>query len=102
MSNNLGSFFLGMVVCWLFNLVELGVGVFVFSITEKQMAAAYVLVYAIGLVQVGYVVPLWRVFRRRELQRTASGVLTAAIATLVLNLIFDYKVFGVGLFHFWS
>lgn len=90
-----------MVVCWLFNLVELGLGVFLFSITEKQMPVAYALIYAIGLVQVGYVVPLWRIFRRRGLTFAAAGVLAGAAGTLVLNLIFDYKVFGAGLFHFW-
>jgi membrane protein YdbS with pleckstrin-like domain len=98
--SRLGTFILGMLVCWLLNLVQLGVGVFIFSVTDRQMPAAYVLIYAIGLVQVGYVVPLWRFLRRRQ-PSAAAGLLVGAGLTCVLNLIFDYKAFGSALFHFW-
>lgn len=90
-----------MLACWLLNLVELGVGLLVLFLTEKQLPMVYVLIYAIGLVQVGYVVPLWRFLRRRGKPRAATGLLAGAGVTAVLNLIFDYKVFGSGLLHFW-
>lgn len=90
-----------MLACWLLNMVELGVGLFVLFITEKQLPMVYVLLYAIGLVQIGYVVPLWRFLLRRGKPRAATGLLVGAGVTAVLNLIFDYKVFGSGLLHFW-
>jgi len=99
---NRGSFILGMLACWLLNVAQLGIGFFILFVTDKQLPAVYVLIVAIGLVQVGYVVPLWRFLRRQGKPRAAQGVLAGAGVTAVLNLIFDYKVFGVGLFHFWS
>ena len=96
-----GSFFLGMLVCWLLNVVELGTGLFILFVTDKLLPAVYVLIFAIGLVQIGYVVPLWRFLRRRGKPRAASGLLAGASVTAVLNLIFGYKAFGLEMFGFW-
>lgn len=53
---------------------------------EKLLPAGYILMRAIGLVQVGYVVPIWRLLRRTGKTRTAKGLLIAAAVTLALNL----------------
>jgi len=98
---NRGSFILGMLACWLLNVAQLGIGFFILFVTDKQLPAVYVLIVAIGLVQVGYVVPLWRFLRRQGKPRAAQGVLAGAGVTAVLNLIFDYKAYGPGMFHFW-
>jgi hypothetical protein len=90
-----------MLACWLLNVAELGIGLLILFITDRQMPAVYVLMVAIGLVQVGYVVPLWRFFRRQGKPRAGLGVLAGAIVTAVLNLIFDFKAYGPGMFHFW-
>jgi hypothetical protein len=95
----LTSVFLGMLVCWLLNIVQLGIAFFLLSRSEKLLPAVYTLAAAIGLVQVGYVIPLWRYLRRRGLRDVAMGLLMAACTTLVVNAIIDYHVFGPALFR---
>lgn len=83
-----GSVFLGMVVCWLLNVVHLGIAYFVFVESERMLSSVFVLVGAIGLLQVGYIAPLWYLFRRRGKRRMARGLLIASTITLLVNAVF--------------
>jgi hypothetical protein len=82
-----GSILAGMAICWLLNVAQLGVGWLLLAADVRMLPAYYVLVGAIGLVQVGYVAPLWRLLRRRRKPRTAKGLLLAAALTLVFNVV---------------
>ena len=86
-SDGRGSIIAGWAICWLLNIAQLGIGWLVFVSDERMLPAGYVLVGAIGLVQVGYVVPIWRLLRRNSKPRTAKGLLIAAAVTAVLNLV---------------
>jgi hypothetical protein len=87
MNQGRGSIAAGMAICWLLNVTELGVGWLLLVADVRMLPAYYVLIGAIGLVQVGYVVPLWRVLRRKGNPATASGILIAAGITALLNAI---------------
>jgi hypothetical protein len=78
----------GWAICWLLNIAQLGIGWLVLVAGERTLPAGYVLTGAIGVVQVGYVVPIWRLLRRRGKARTARGLLIAAAVTAALNLVF--------------
>lgn len=90
------SLFLGLIVCWLLNVVELGIAWFLFVFGEQTLPAIFVLIGGIGLLQIGYVVPLWYVFRRRAKKRMAKGVLIAAIVTLLLNAVLWLVIYVNG------
>lgn len=83
-----GSVFLGIVVCWLLNLVHLGIAYFIFVESERMLPAVFVLVGAIGLLQMGYIAPLWYFFRSRGKRRMAKGLLFASTITLLVNAVF--------------
>ncbi len=83
-----GSIVAGWAVCWLLNIAQLGIGWLVFSADERLLPLGYVLIGAIGLVQVGYVAPIWRLLRRNGKSRTAQGLLFAALVTVAVNLVF--------------
>lgn len=100
-SNNSGSRFLGMLICWLLNIVQLGIALLLLAASEKMLPAVYVLVFAIGLVQIGYVVPLYRLLQRNRKPRAAQGLIIAASITVLLNAVCDYRIFGPGMFHYW-
>lgn len=76
-----------MAICWLLNVAQLGVGWLLLVADVRMLPAYYVLVGAIGLVQVGYVVPVWRLLIRKGMPRTAKGALLAACVTLGLNAV---------------
>ena len=80
--------FLGIVVCWLLNVVHLGIAYFIFVQSERMLSAVFILVGAIGLLQVGYIAPLWYLFRSRGKRRMARGLLIAATITLLVNAVF--------------
>ena len=82
------SLFLGLLLCWLLNMVQLGVAWLLFVRSERMLPSVFVLVGALGLLQNGYVVPLWYVFRRRGMKRMAKGLLIAAAFTLLVNVVF--------------
>lgn len=82
------SLFLGLLVCWLLNMVQLGVAWLLLVRSERMLPSVFVLVGALGLLQIGYVVPLWYVFRRRGMKRMAKGLLLAAVFTLLVNVVF--------------
>jgi hypothetical protein len=58
-----------------------------------MLPAYYVLVGAIGVVQVGYVVPLWRLLRQRGKPRVAKGLLLAAALTTLINAVVAWEIF---------
>ena len=76
---------LGMAICWLLNVAQLGVGWLLLVADVRMLPAYYVLVGAIGLVQVGYVVPIWRLLRRKENLEQPQASLLAAGLHLYLN-----------------
>jgi hypothetical protein len=86
MNDAKGSIVAGLAICWLLNIAQLGMGWLLLVADVRMLPAFYVLIYAIGLVQVGYVVPIWRLLVRKGKPRTAKGLLTAACVTAMLNL----------------
>lgn len=74
-----------MAICWLLNVAQIGIGWLLLVADVRMLPAYYVLIGAIGVVQVGYVVPVWRLLRRKGLTRTAKGLAFAACVTLSLN-----------------
>lgn len=82
-----------MAICWLLNVAQLGVGWLLLVADVRMLPAYYVLVGTIGLVQVGYVVPLWRLLRRNGKPRTAKGLLLAAALTVFMNAVVAWAIF---------
>ena len=80
-----GSIVAGLAICWLLNITQLGIGWLLLVADVRMLPAYYVLIGAIGLVQVAYVVPIWRLLKRRGQSRTARGLLIAASMTAVVN-----------------
>ncbi len=93
------SGFLGMLICWLLNVVQLGIAFVLLSSSEKLLPAVYTLSLALGLIQISYVVPLWRYLRRKNRRDAATGLLMAAGISLCINLLVDFYFFGRGMFH---
>jgi hypothetical protein len=93
MNQGRGSILAGMAICWLLNVAQLGVGWLLLVADVRMLPAYYVLVGAIGVVQVGYVVPLWRLLRRKGKPRTAKGLLLAAALTALINLVIFWIIF---------
>lgn len=91
----------GVLIGWFLNLVQLGIALLLLATTEKALPAVYVLLVALGLVQIGYTVPIYRLLRRKGKSTTAFGLLTAACVTAVVNAGLDYYFFGSRVFHFW-
>jgi hypothetical protein len=88
MEQGRGSIPAGMAICWLLNIAQLGIGWLLLVADVRMLPAYYVLVGAIGVVQVGYVAPIWRLLRRKGKPRTAKGLLLAAVLTLIANVAF--------------
>jgi hypothetical protein len=82
-----GSILAGMAICWLLNVAQFGVGWLLLVADVRMLPAYYVMVGAIGLVQIGYVVPIWRQLRRKGKPRTGKGMLLAAVITLIFNVV---------------
>lgn len=97
-----GSFLLGIILCWVLNVAEVGIGLLLLSATEKYLPAVYTLIFVVGLVQIGYVVPLWRLLERRGKSRAAKGLIWAALLTLAVNLVVNYRLFGAQMLPFHS
>lgn len=91
----------GVLICWFLNIVQLGIAFVLLASSEKMLPFVYVLTAALGLVQIGYAVPIYRLLKRKGKSRTAQGLLTAAILTAIANAGIDYYLFGSGMFHFW-
>lgn len=82
-----------MAICWLLNVAQLGVGWLLLVADVRMLPAYYVLVGAIGIVQVGYVIPIWRLLRRKGKPRTAKGILLAAALTALMNAMVAWTIF---------
>lgn len=93
MDQGRGSILAGIAICWLLNVAQLGVGWLLLVADVRMLPAYYVLVGAIGLVQVGYVVPLWRLLRRRGKPRAAKGLLLAAALTAFMNIVIVLMIY---------
>lgn len=91
----------GVIICWMFNLVQLGIAFVLLASSEKSLPFVYVLLSAMGLVQIGYIVPIYRQLRRRAKVHAARGLLVAACGTVIVNTILDYQFFGSRMFHSW-
>jgi hypothetical protein len=87
MDQDRGSILIGMAICWLLNVAQLGIGWLLLVADVRMLPAYYVLVGAIGVVQVGYVVPIWRLLRRNGKPRTAKGLIIAALLTLIFDAV---------------
>jgi hypothetical protein len=83
--NQEGSIAAGMAICWLLNIAQLGISWLLLVADDRTLSFVFVLAGMIGLVQVGYVAPAWRLLRRKGKVRTAKGLLFAAIVTLMVN-----------------
>jgi hypothetical protein len=95
------EFISGMLICWLLNLVQLGIAFVLLSSSEKTLPAVYVLSAGLGLVQFGYVIPIWRILSRKGKRYAGYGLLTAACSSLISTAVIDYYLFGNAMFHFW-
>jgi hypothetical protein len=96
MNDGRGSFVAGLAICWLLNIAQLGIGWLLLVADVRLLPVVYVLIGAIGVVQIGYVVPLWRLLLRKGKPRVAKGILIAAGITAILNMVvlavvFKYK-----------
>lgn len=99
MNDGRGGIVLGMAICWLLNIAQLGIGWLLLVADVRMLSTFYVLVGAVGIVQVGYVVPISRVLWRKGRRWTARGVLVAAVITTLVNavmalLILEFHVLG--------
>jgi len=83
-----GSLTLGLLVCWLLNMVQLGFAYLLFAYGEQTLPTVFALVGGIGLLQLGYVAPIWLVLRRRGKKRMAKGLFIAAAITALINSAF--------------
>ncbi|HEV7553722.1 MAG TPA: hypothetical protein VGP65_18715 [Candidatus Angelobacter sp.] len=93
MNQDQGSIAAGMAICWLLNIAEFGVGWLLLVADVRMLPAYYVLIGAIGLVQVGYVIPIWRLLRRKGKLQTARGMLIAATITALFNAVIALTIF---------
>jgi hypothetical protein len=93
MDQDRGSMLAGMAICWLLNVAQLGMGWLLLVADVRMLPAYYVLVGAIGLVQVGYVVPIWRLLRLKGKNRAAKGLLLAAALTALMNIVIFWMIF---------
>ena len=85
-----------MIVCWLFNVAHLGIAYLLFAHGERTLPTVFVLVGAIGLLQVGYVAPLWYFVRRQGKRRMARGLFMAAVITALVNAGFWLTIYRNG------
>src|SRR5439155_19933290 len=87
MSQPSGSVIVGLLLCWSLNVVHLGVAILLFFSSERLVPSAVILIAAIGVLQIAYVVPVYRLLRRRGKSRTARGLATAAWITVFANAV---------------
>ena len=94
MNDGQGSIAAGMAICWLLNIAQLGIGWLLLVADVRMLPAYYVLIGGIGVVQVGYVVPIWRLLRRKGKPRTGKGVLLAAGFTALMNIVIVLAIYA--------
>ena len=89
----------GFLICWLLNLVQLAIAFLLLASSDRLMAPAYVLAAGLGLLQIGYVVPIHRLLWRKGKRFVAHGLLTAALITAAVNFAIDYHLLGSRMLH---
>ena len=99
MNKGQGSVIPGMLLCWLLNLVQIGIAILLLAAADRYIASVYVLLAGLGLLQIAYVVPLYRLLRRKGKPRAATGLVIAASITALLNVACDWAAFGPSFFH---
>lgn len=80
-----GSIISGFLICWLLNIAHLGSSLLILFRSDRYLEPVYVLIGAMGILQLVYVVPIYRLLRRRARLATARGVVIAASITALLN-----------------
>jgi hypothetical protein len=87
-----GSIWLGLLLCWGMNFVQVWVGCTVaWGISEGPggsdivVSIAFAIALGVGLLQLLYVIPLWRALNTRGKTQTIRGVAIAACITALLN-----------------
>jgi hypothetical protein len=90
----------GFLICWLLNLVHVAIAFLLLASSDRMLASVYVLTAGLGLLQIGYVVPIYRLLWRKGKPWVARGLLMAAAVTAVVNFIIDYHFFGPRMFQF--
>lgn len=83
-----------MAICWLLNIAQLGIGWLLLVADVRMLPAYYVLIGAIGAVQAGYVIPIWRLLRRKGKPRTGKGVLLGAGLTAFMNIVIVLAIYA--------
>jgi hypothetical protein len=73
-----------------------GIACLLFAYGERTLPGVVVLVAGRGLFQIGYVVPIWYVLRRRGSRRTAKGLAIAATITLLVSACFLALIYWHG------
>ena len=81
-----GSIIAGLFLCWLLNLAYFCVAWLLFVTNERTLPTGLILLTGIGIFQIAYVVPIYRLLKRRGKARTALGAMIAAAITALLNL----------------
>lgn len=99
MNDGRASIVVGMAICWLLNVAQVCIGWLLLVADVRMLSTFYVLVGAVGIVQVGYVVPISHLLWRKSKRWTARGVLIAAAITALVNalmalLILKFHVLG--------
>lgn len=90
----IGLTLLGMLICWALNVAQLGISFWVFVWAgERFLGPFYVLIGGAGLLQIAYVVPLYRLLRRKNLPDAARGMALAACLAALLSAGFDLAAF---------
>ena len=94
MNRGQGSVVLGILLCWLLNLVQIGIAMLLLAAGERDIPSVYVLLAGLGLVQIAYVVPIYRLLRRKGKPRAATGLIIAASISALLTAACDWAAFG--------
>jgi hypothetical protein len=85
MAKGEGNIVVGMLLCWLLNAVHLGIAAALLYRGESRLPQLFILVGAMGLLQLVYVVPIYRLLKRHGKDSTAKGLVIAAAITALLN-----------------
>jgi hypothetical protein len=87
-----GSIWLGLLLCWGMNFVQVWVaGTIAWAVSEgpggsdTMVSIAFAIAFSVGLLQLFYVIPLWRALKTNGKTQTIKGVVIAACVTALLN-----------------
>jgi hypothetical protein len=83
MTDEKGRLWLGLIICWGCNLLNLAVGWFLIIVV---MPVGLIVFGGIGLVQLAYVIPFYNHFKAKGQTNVANGLIIAASITVLLNV----------------